>query len=358
MFDFTSKLAHFPDKAEFCVHSGIHRSLSTVFIDLVAGICNHNCIFCDGKYLPLENKMFSSDRLMEMADELVLLGVDSVIIVGEGGESTLHPAFCDFADRLCEAGVHLGLYTNGETLKGKTAETAAKFDFVRVSLDAGTKETHNAVHLSKNPDAFDLIVSQLDSFSKQKRGDLGVSYVVLPENIDDIPLAARICEEQGVDFLELKPFYSPNYTFDIEMYRSLAGKLEKYYKQTSETCRRLHVVLNNQFKEWLKYGFAPRDLTRLVEERLCVTSKLRMVISPNGCFLCTCFRNVDAYNMGDPNLLKLDEIWYGDKHLDLIGKPCCLKCTYHEQNEFLLRLQKGEVSLPEPDGAVRQIYFL
>ena len=84
MFDFNSKLAHFPEKAQACIRDGIHRSLSTVFMDLVSGVCNQNCIFCDGKYLPLERRMFETERLMRLADELVSLGVDSVIIVGEG----------------------------------------------------------------------------------------------------------------------------------------------------------------------------------------------------------------------------------------------------------------------------------
>ena len=358
MFDFNSKLAHFPEKAQACIREGIHRSLSTVFMDLVSGVCNQNCIFCDGKYLPLERRLFRTERLMRLADELVGLGVDSVIIVGEGGESTLHPAFCDFAGRLLSAGVHMGLYTNGETLSGAVAETAAKFDFVRVSLDAGRNETHNAVHRSHTPDVFDRIVSQLGAFSKIKKGSLGVSYVVLPENIDDIPLAAAICEAQGVDFLELKPFYSPEYTFDIPMYQSLAEKLRRYYAEAAAACKRTRVVLNNQFDEWLRHGFAPRDLTRLETGRPCLTSKLRLVVSPNGCFLCTCFRNVPAYNLGDPSETPLDEIWYGEKHRALLAQPCRLKCTYTLQNDFLLEMQAGKASLPAPDPDTEQIYFL
>ena len=358
MFDFVSKLAHFPEKAEACVCDGIHRSLSTVFVDLVSGVCNHNCIFCDGKYLPLEHRMFSEERLMRMAEELISLGVDSAIIVGEGGESTLHPAFCGFAEKLLAGGVHLGLYTNGETLCGAVAETAAKFDFVRVSLDSGREATHNAVHRSNTAGAFDRIVAQLGEFAKIKKGSLGVSFIVLHENIDDITLAAQLCDRQGVDFMELKPFYCPDYTFDIPMYQSLSQKLQAYYREASAACRHMRIVLNNQFSEWEQHDYAPRDLTRLPEGRTCLTCKLRMVISPNGCFLCTCFRNVDGYNLGDPNTLPLDRIWYGEKHLELLHRPCALKCTYHVQNEFLLRLQSGACTLPAPDDTMEQIYFL
>ncbi|MBQ4369389.1 MAG: hypothetical protein II784_00155, partial [Oscillospiraceae bacterium] len=112
------------------------------------------------------------------------------------------------------------------------------------------------------------------------------------------------------------------------------------------------------FKEWMQYGFAPRDLTRLGEGRTCLTSKLRMVVSPNGCFLCTCFRNVPDYSLGDPCSNTLNEIWYGEKHIELLKRDCCLKCTYTEQNDFLLKLRSGDVSLPEPDEDIEQIYFL
>lgn len=358
MFDFVSKLAHYPAKAAACVRDGVHRSLSTVFVDLVSGVCNHNCIFCDGKYLPLEHRMFTAERLMRMADELISLGVDSAIIVGEGGESTLHPAFCDFAEKLLAGGVHMGLYTNGETLRGAVAQTAAKFDFVRVSLDSGCEATHNAVHRSNTPGAFGRIVAQLGDFAKIKKGSLGVSFIVLPENVEDITLAAELCDRQGVDFMELKPFYCPDYTFDIPMYQTLAQKLQVRYNEASAACGHMRIVLNNQFSEWEKHGYAPRDLTRLPEGRPCLTSKLRMVVSPNGCFLCTCFRNVDGYSLGDPNALPLDEIWFSEKHRALLEKPCCLKCTYHAQNEYLLRLQAGQCVLPAPDETAEQTSFL
>lgn len=357
MFDFISKLSNYPQKANLCIEDSIGDSLSTVFIDLVAGICNHNCIFCDGHFNPLPKKSFSEERLLQMADEFKALHVDSVIIVGEGGESTLHPAFCRFVKKLFELQIRVGLYTNGETLYGEVAQAAADMDFVRISLDSGSAKTHQLVHRAKEG-AFDKIIENATDFSKIRKGMFGTSFIVLRENVDEIPHAAQLCEACGFDYLELKPFYAPEYTFDTVLYEQLSKKVEQYYKQASASCTGMSVVLNNQFKEWQTCGFQKNNLTRTDAPRVCYTSKLRLVVSPTGCYLCTCFRNVEAYSLGDPNVQSLSEIWYGQKHLELTRRLCNLKCTYSAQNDYLRDLKEGKSVLPVPNPDLQQVYFL
>lgn len=357
-FDFVSKLSYHPQKVADCLDDKVKGSLSTVFLDLVSGICNHNCIFCDGHYNPLPQKKFSDDRLLSIADELKALNVNSVLIVGEGGESTLHPSFCVFSRKLLSLGIHVGLYTNGETLNGEIAKVAADFDFVRISLDSGCNSTHNIVHRSKSNNVFSKIVSQAKDFSKIKKGILGASFIVLNENVDEIIAASILCEECGFDFLELKPYYSPNYTFDLTMYERLSQKLKNNYIEAVNICSKLTIILNNQFNEWEANNFAQRNLTRLDTPRICYTSKLRMVVSPTGCYLCTCFRNEDAYCMGDPNITSLIDIWYGERHFELTKCLCSLKCTYAAQNQYLSEMKEKKIELPEPDPNLSQIYFL
>ena len=358
IFDFISKLSFHSQKAIDCIDDNLKCSLSTVFLDLVSGICNHNCIFCDGQYNPLPQKSFSEERLLSIADELKLLNVNSVVIVGEGGESTLHPSFCVFARKLLTLGIHVGLYTNGETLNGEIAKTVADFDFVRISLDSGCDATHKVVHRSNITDSFSKIVENAKMFSKIKKGTLGASFIVLNENIEDISTAVQICEESGFDFLELKPFYSPNYKFDLLLYEKLSSKLMKNYLDAVASCKSLRVILNNQFKEWEENNFSQSNLTQLDKPRICYTSKLRMVVSPTGCYLCTCFRNIDAYCMGDPNTASLVDIWYSDKHFELTKCLCKLKCTYSAQNDFLTQMKERQIELPQPNPSLSQKYFL
>lgn len=332
IFDFVSKLSYHSQKVTDCLDDKVKGSLSTVFLDLVSGICNHSCVFCDGKYNPLPQKMISEERLLSIADELKELNVNSVVIVGEGGESTLHPSFCLFAKKLLSFGIHVGLYTNGETLNGEIAQIAANFDFVRISIDSGCDSTHTIIHCPKTNNAFSKIIYQANEFSKIKKGILGASFIVLDENVDEIVSAAMICEECGFDFLELKPFYSPNYTFDLTMYERLSKRIKRNYTEAVNGCSSLKIILNNQFKEWEENDFLQSNLTQLDKPRICYTSKLRMVVSPTGCYLCTCFRNVDTYCMGNPNETSLVDIWFGERHYELTKRLCRLKCTYATQN--------------------------
>ena len=344
IFNFVSKLSYYPQKVAECLDDKIKSSISTVFIDLVSGICNHNCIFCDGKYNLLAKKSFSTERLLTLADELKALNVDSIIIVGEGGESTLHNGFCAFAKKLLSLGMHVGLYTNGETLNGEIAKTVADFDFVRISLDSGSDSTHKIVHCSNTDIAFSKIVAQAKQFSKIKKGILGASFIVLNENVDEINAASQICDECGFDFLELKPVYAPNYKFDLLMYEKLSTKIKRYYNEAVKNSKNISIILNNQFKEWEKNDFLLNNLTRLDKPCICYTSKFRMVVSPTGCYLCTCFRNIEEYCMGDPNTSSLVDIWFGEKHYELTKRLCSLKCTYSAQNKYLLELKQKALS--------------
>jgi hypothetical protein len=83
-----------------------------------------------------------------------------------------------------------------------------------------------------------------------------------------------------------------------------------------------------------------------------------MVVSPTGCYICTCFRNIDEYSIGDPNTQSLKNIWYSDRHLELTRRTCKLKCTYFAQNEYLKEMIDCKKQLPEVDKKLKQRFFL
>lgn len=120
MFEFESKMHFYEDKINEALKEGIGNSLSTVFLDLLTNICNFECTFCDAKqFFNVKDNSFSNERLEKMVEELISLKVDSVLLVGEGGEPIIHPYFNTFSRKLLDANIKLGIYTNGSIPKNQ-----------------------------------------------------------------------------------------------------------------------------------------------------------------------------------------------------------------------------------------------
>jgi len=357
-FDFVEKLREHPERARAAVNGDLARSLATVFLDLAAGACNHACGFCDGTLYPFEPARFTTGRLLALADEIAALGADSAIFAGENSEPTLHPGFVPFAGKLLRLGLRLGLYTNGTRMDHRLAVLGG-FAFVRVSLDAGTEATHRRVH-GAAPGDFGRLRQFLVRARDAGTALVGASFVVLPENVHEIAAAARFVRGAGADFLEVKPVYGPRYSFDAARFRSLLPALRRELAAARALAGPgFRVLLNNQLRDVLE-GEAPVEgLTALPLARPCLTSRLRLVVSPRGCWLCPPHRGQEEWSLGDARTASLQDLWHGARHRRLLAEPCALRCPYHAQNEALRALQSG-VPLPGPGAAapVAQTGFL
>ena len=352
VFDFTAKLALYPDHVRAALEAVPGPSLATIFMDLASESCNHDCIFCDGNMYDFAHARFTTDRLLAMVTEIVELGADSLIFAGEKSEPTVHPGFARFAERLHANGIKLGIYTNGSILKPDVLRALAGFEFVRVSMDAGTAETHRLVH--GYPAARDDFVRLLEFVSRvgEEPGvAVGVSFIVLAENVREIARAATLAKQRGAGFIELKPMYGPRYSFDGRLLRALIGVLDEQLAETRELeDASFRVVLNNQLRSFLAGQIGADELTTLPAARRCLTSRLRLVVSPRGCYLCTPHRGRSDKSIGNATNMSLVDVWFSARHERLMQERCCLRCTYHEQNEVLLDLEARGAEVPSAES--------
>lgn len=358
-FDFERKLGQHPERVREAVKPGIGRSLSTVFLDLSAVACNHKCIFCDGRFYEAAFSTFETGRLLELASEFKMLGADSIVFVGEYSEPTLHPGFCSVARRLRELGFHRGIYTNGCIPLPETIATLADFDFVRVSLDAGCASTHQKIHQSHRTHDFERALQFIQYLSTHGNADVGVSFVLLPENVAEIALAAHTAREHGAKYIEIKPFYGPEYSFDSDTLL----RIKPVLLQQLNECRNLEtatfkILLNVQLQDAITSDFTQLQLTRVATPRHCLTSKLRLVVSPRGCYICPPYRGRLDKSLGDAKTTSLHDIWYGAQHAALLTGLCDRRCVYHDQNELLLRIQSGSAAIHESADSTAQAGFL
>lgn len=363
MFNFTDKLNFYEDKVNEALQDHVGSSLSTVFLDLLTNICNFDCIFCDGKRLyNLSDNSFSKARLDKMAIELKELKVDSLILVGEGGEPLIHPYFNGFSRKLLQSGIKLGIYTNGSIVRKSIINTLANFSFVRVSLNAGTKQTHEQIHQYSGKNTFENVMKFITECSKVNKQAVGVSYVLIKENFKEIYQASKIAKDCGAQYIEIKPAYGKNYVIDKKLYETNINTIIHQVNLAKALENdNFKVVLNNQLQHFIGNDYETNfeRITLLDTPRKCITSKLRMVVSPTGCYLCTPKRSKKQFSFGNPVEQSLVDIWYSKEHQELIGQMCSYKCAYHDQNNKLLELkQKGSKFKPEENLNLEQHAFL
>lgn len=334
MFDFVKKLSYYSDKLRIALSDEVGRSLSTVFLDLSTKQCDYDCVFCDSKFYHLTPRVFPRDVLFRITDELHVMGVDSVLLCGEGGEPLLHPHFAEVASRLHGNGCSLGVYTNGSYYNNSILNELKNFEFVRISLNAGTSETYQYVHGIKDDYQFENTLQFIQKVAKIN-DHVGVSFLIIEDNMSELYAAACLCKDLGVRFIEFKPAYLNDYSVGRFMLSEKDFILAQLKKCQSLATSTFSVVLNNQLSAFFDSS-SQTSLTILDTPRLCKVSKFRLVISPSGYYLCTPHHCKDEYRLGDPFQDTVEQVWYGQKHKHLLGMPCNLRCTYHEQNEFLL----------------------
>ena len=102
------------------------------------------------------------------------------------------------------------MFTNGQLLDLYIDEVLKYFTYIRISLDAGSVEVHDAMHDVKGH--FPKIISNLDALIKKRDNDysptIGVQYATHHLNLHDLYNSARIVSEIGVDYISVKPVFN------------------------------------------------------------------------------------------------------------------------------------------------------
>jgi MoaA/NifB/PqqE/SkfB family radical SAM enzyme len=146
------------------------------------------------------------DRRMCLADFRKILpylaDVETVVLEG-WGESLLHPDLAEIIGLVKEAGPRVGFVTSGFGLTRERAREVIRkgVDFMGFSLAGATPATHDAIRRnSRLPDLLDAIrlVNEERGIHGTLRPDLHIVYLLLRDNIHELPLLPALAREVGV----------------------------------------------------------------------------------------------------------------------------------------------------------------
>ena len=203
----------------------------------LGNFCNHGCLWCSTAYFREDDAFtIDGDKLLNWVTKAKDKGLKGVGYVGNG-EPLAFKNFKIISKKIHELDIDQGIFTNGYLID-RYEEELLNFAYVRISLDAGTAETHSKLHAVKE-NHFPKIIQNVEKLIKNKKENsptVGFQFATHQDNIDELELAVKIAREIGVDYLSVKPVFDRGTVKDKIARNSLTkkdfddavGKLSKY----------------------------------------------------------------------------------------------------------------------------------
>lgn len=310
-----------------------------------AGACNHRCIFCAFDYLAYKPQLIDKAALLRTISELSGLGIKSIMFAGEG-EPLLHPDMAEIILHTKEAGIDVALATNAVLLdKNKAKECLSALTWVRVSLNAGTKEKYAAIH-GCNPQDFDKVMSNLTELVKLKKDNgyattIGAQLILLPDNQEDLILLASLLKKIGLDYLTVKP-YIQHPMSNVKNHKDLSDK----------ELANLNVQLQKIATDIFKVVFRSHCMAKLKREkreyRKCYgLSFFTEIVSNGDVYACGPYLGDKEFCYGNIYHNTFSAIWAGENRRAIMKKmetdfnvnQCMKNCRMDEVNKYLWALK-------------------
>lgn len=270
----------------------------------LCGACNLDCSFCIFKTRRTGTSI-NYDLYVKIIENLKDIGVPSITFTGNG-EALLHPMLNDIIKVSRHYGMKLGLVTNGTLLDMVYPTLIKEFEFIRVSLNAASSPTYENI---TGMDMFDKVISNIRYAKANGARVLGISYVVVPENIHEIRWMGELAKQLGVDYAQFK----------------------------TDVTNPLDFKVGNEFIQTTRY--------KATSTLPCAIASLIGVVSSVGkVYYCCQYRGDPRYELGDLNTEDFMSIWKRRKHTQPVLSECptCRYSNYAREYEEVSNLTNKE----------------
>ncbi|WP_369148912.1 radical SAM protein [Streptomyces sp. R44] len=311
----------------------------TTFCDLACPECISGKLLNQGRFTP--------ERLAALAEELVALSVRAVVLIG-GGEPLAHRGTRQVLRILGEAGLAIGVVTNGTMIRQNLAELAQYASWVRVSVDAGTEETYGRFRPDrKGRSVFDKVIGNMRLLAAEKKGALGYSFLVMSRqeadgttvtNHHEVLRAAELAHDIGCDYFETKAMFDDDHHI-VQVPRELLDSVDRQLAEASRLESDRFQLVNSSTLTALRRHVGP---VQPKEYDRCRVAELRTLITPSGVYVCAYHRGNPLARIGDAVTDDLATIWQkSDRGIVDPSRDCRFHCARHRSNLELERIDAG-----------------
>jgi radical SAM protein with 4Fe4S-binding SPASM domain len=303
--------------------------------------CNHNCSWCNYNGFRQENwKSFDDARILSLLSELAEVGVKSITFTG-GGEPLVHHRAADIFRHCAALGMQFGVVTNGRRMEGEAAEVIAKHaTFVRVSLDAGTTQTHQLLHATPMPE-YTLIlknIAQVVALAKDRTPPLtvGASFCVFDVNLGEISRAAERLKAIGASYLEVRPVFATEWRgggFSNPLTGEHIAQAQTNLQAAKDTYDGDGFRVIGMVQRFDQVSETTKPFSK------CRIGPLTTVINADGfIYHCCQTRGLPAFRAGSVLDTPFKEVWWNAQHramVDAIDVEKCPPCRYSGYLEII-----------------------
>lgn len=311
-------------------------------------ICNHRCIFCAYDYLRNKNQRIKTSVLLSFIDEIAACGVKSLLYAGEG-EPLLHPDIGKFIVRSKNKGIDVGLFTNGQLLNKELAEIILPaLTFIRFSFNGGIRENYALIHNVK-PHIFDKVIDNIKTAVAIKKKnkletDIGLQFVLLPENVDYLIEAIKALKDTGIDYFTVKPFVQQSESQFYHVNNHISSeKINQVFEQAKSFSDKDFkvIVRERSFEEYGKRRY----------KRCYGTTFISVLNSAGDIATCLPYWDNEKFVFGNINVDSFRNIWENDKRKKIVDyleckldtKLCPPNCRVNSINEYLSNIKNRDV---------------
>lgn len=301
--------------------------------------CNQNCYYCHYRnpYLDLDQYKPSDEipkeKMTEIISDFKAIGVKAVTFSG-GGEPLLYTYIEESLEKVIRDGIDLSIITNGSLLSGSKAKLLSHAKWVRISLESGTGETYSKIRGTQER-AFEQVCTNINDFARIKNPgcELGVNFVIGPENHNEVYQTGKLMKELGVNHIK--------YT---AMMGNEAENMHRPFK--NDVIEQIHELKDNEeSKDFKVINLYESDFEQCAvfgrNYNLCGIKDFVTVIAANQkIYYCHDKAYLSAGEVGDISEKSFKEVWFSDEVTKKFRefnpqKNCRHHCVYDDRNELL-----------------------
>lgn len=329
------------------------KTLYPIYLEITpAGGCNHRCVFCALDYVGYKPLFLQKNVLEGVLRDMAAGGVKSVMYAGEG-EPTLHPKLAEIISQTKDLGIDVALTTNGSWMNAEFLKQELKdLSWIKVSIDAGRKETYLKIHRPKSSKDWERVFANLEEAVRLKRKHnyscwIGGQALLLPQSVDEngnvIPgnigemvILAEKLKTIGLNAFVIKPYshqpLSLTKSYEEVVYGDylwLERELQKIATSDFEVVFRSHAM--EKYSEERPYNFC-----------MSVPFVWAHIMADGSVYSCSVYLMDKRFYLGNINEQTFKEIWEGEKrkkHWEFMKKfnshTCRKNCRMDEVNRHL-----------------------